>query len=315
MTQPLFKADVQADDAFLCSVLEGLARPQKSLEAKFFYDEAGSKLFDRICELEEYYPTRTETQILRDNAARLKSLLPEGAALVELGSGSSTKTRILLDALDWGAYMPLDISAEHLHATARTLKSDYPDLPVHPVVADFTQDIALPAALRDMPKLLFFPGSTIGNFPPEEAQALLERMRRLPGVVGFVVGADLRKDPERLVRAYDDAEGVTAAFNKNLLSRMNRELGATFDPGSFCHEARWNDRDSRIEMHLVSRKDQEVQLAGQTFRFRSGESIHTENSHKYSVDGFAELARKKGWTPTDCWTDADGLFSVHVLTV
>lgn len=308
-------ADAARTSEFARLAIEGLTASPKCAEAKFFYDEKGSQLFDRICELEEYYPTRTETAILRDRAPELAEWVPEGAALVELGSGSSIKTGLLLDALPGlGAYVPLDISTEHLHASAAALAARHPGLEVHPVAGDFTRDIALPADLAETPKLLFFPGSTIGNFTPDEAGKLLRRMRNVEGVAGFVVGVDLRKDPDRLVSAYDDAKGVTAAFNKNLLHRMNSELGADFDPEAFAHEARWNDAQSRIEMHLVSLRDQTARIGGHAIDFAAGETIHTESSHKYSTEAFRDLAQAAGWTSRDVWIDADSLFSVHVLT-
>lgn len=301
-------------EAFARSVLDGLARPQKRLESKWLYDAEGSRLFDRICRLEEYYPTVTETGILRRNAVSLRNVIPPGSALVELGSGSSTKTRILLDALpDLGVYVPVDISAGHLAAASRRLSADYPALEMHPLAADFTAPIVLPEALRTVAKLLFFPGSTIGNFTVMEAQALLARLRRLPGVAGFVIGADLRKDVDRLLRAYDDRDGVTAQFNLNLLSRINRELDGSFELACFAHAARWNEAQSRIEMHLVSDRRQTVDVAGEAFGFDEGETIHTENSHKFSIDGFGNLARDAGWAPTAVWTDPERLFSVHVL--
>jgi L-histidine Nalpha-methyltransferase len=300
---------------FAASVLSGLGRPQKRLEAKYFYDEEGSRLFDRICELEDYYPTRTETWILRENAHRLSEILPAGTALVELGSGSSTKTRLLLDVLpEISTYVPLDISQEHLHSAAARIAADYPALRVQPVVADFTSRLTLSPALEEIPKVLFFPGSTIGNFTVPEAQTLLTRLRRLPNVVALVIGVDLRKDVDRLIRAYDDREGVTATFNKNLLVRINRELDGDFEPGYFGHEARWNPTQSRIEMHLVSLRPQTVRIAGHSFEFAEAETIHSENSHKFSVGGFSALASDAGWGSHDVWTDPASLFSVHVLT-
>lgn len=304
----------RAADEFAEAVLDGLGLPQKRLEAKHFYDEQGSRLFDRICKLDAYYPTRVETELLRERAAELSALIGEGTALVELGSGSSTKTRLLLDRLDAiSAYVPVDISAEHLRAAAARLAADYPNLAVTPVVADFTGPLSLPGALADVPKLLFFPGSTIGNFTSQEAHDLLQRLNSLPKLVALVVGVDLRKDVGRLIRAYDDEDGVTAAFNKNLLVRINRELDGTFDPDAFAHDARWNEAHSRIEMHLVSREPQAVTVAGRRFQFARGETIHTENSHKYSPRGFQSLAGDAGWRPLDVWVDADRLFSIHVL--
>ncbi len=304
-----------ADPDFAAHVVDGLGRPQKRLAAKYFYDEEGSRLFDRICELEEYYPTRAETRILRENAHRVSEILPPGSALVELGSGSSVKTRLLLDALpDVATYVPLDISSEHLAAAAKRIAADYPKVRVRPVVADFTHAMALPRDIETVPKLLFFPGSTIGNFTLPEAQALMQRLRRLPRLAGLVIGADLVKDTGRLIVAYDDAAGVTAAFNRNLLARMNRELEGDFDLEAFRHEARWIPEQSRIEMHLVSLRPQTVTVANERFVFAEGESIHTEDSHKFTVDGFRTLAGDAGWVPHEVWTDPERLFSVHLLT-
>jgi L-histidine Nalpha-methyltransferase len=304
----------EVDEAFAASVLATLSEPQKRLESKWLYDETGSRLFDRITALEDYYPTRTETTILREKAGGLREIVPDGAALIEPGAGSGTKTRILLDALPrLGAYVPVDISGAHLHAAAAGLRRDYPALPVHPVVGDFTDAFSLPSRLRSSPSVVFFPGSTIGNFEPDAARALLGRFRAIPGVAGLVVGADLRKDPERLVRAYDDREGVTAAFNLNLLERINRELGGDFDLAGFVHEARWNEGESRIEMHLRSVRDQAARVLGRRFVFRHGETIHTENSHKFTPDSFRAIAGEAGWAPADLWIDPDRLFSVHVM--
>jgi L-histidine Nalpha-methyltransferase len=314
MQAPARAAAPVPHSVMLAEVLEGLSRSQKTLPCKFLYDAEGSRLFDRICTLPEYYPTGTETAILQANASRLAAWVPPGAVLVELGSGSSTKTRILLDALPHlRGYAPVDISAVHLDAAAARIALDYPRLPVHPVVADFTADLALPAELRRMPLALFFPGSTIGNFEPDEASALLRGLRALPRACLLVIGADLRKDVSRLIAAYDDAAGVTADFNLNLLARLNRELGAGFDVDTFRHEARWNEAAGRIEMHLVSRRAQLVQIAGHAFSFDEGETIHTENSHKFTVDGFQELAAGAGWSSRAFYCDPELLFSVHVL--
>ncbi len=303
-----------AEEGFAASVLAGLGAPRKRLEAKYFYDEAGSRLFDRICELDEYYPTRTETAILREKAGDLARLVPEGAALIEPGAGSLAKTRILLDALPGlGAYVPVDISGAHLQRAAARLRRDHPGLPVRPVAGDFTKGITLPPADRGRPGVVFFPGSTIGNFEKEAARALLAGFAAIPGVAALVIGVDLVKDPDRLVRAYDDREGVTAAFNLNLLARINRELGGDFDLAGFAHEARWNADASRIEMHLVSLHTQSVRVLGHRFNFRAGESIHTENSHKFTPAGFRALAGAAGWAPADLWLDPDRLFSVHVM--
>jgi dimethylhistidine N-methyltransferase len=308
-------ADRAVEDAELvASVLDGLAARPKRLASKWLYDAHGSKLFDRICEVDAYYPTRTETGILAANATPLAGFVPAGTALVELGSGSSAKTRILLDALDQLAvYVPVDISADHLRHAAAGLAADYPQLPVRPVVGDFTAGLPLPGELHDTPKLLFFPGSTLGNLEPDDAVALLRRLAQVANVAGFVIGIDLEKDVARLRAAYDDPEGVTASFNLNLLARLNREIDADFDLSAFAHEARWNEERRRIEMHLVSRRAQEVRVAGRHFAFAEGESIHTENSHKYTLDGFAELAARGGWLTRERWVDDGELFSVHLL--
>ena len=299
---------------FAQSILAGLAAERKTIESKWLYDAAGSRLFDRITMLEEYYPTRTETGILEVRAAELAAHAPPGSALVELGSGSSVKTRLLLDALpQLGAYVPVDISAEHLDEAARRLDADYPALDVCPVVADFTAEFTLPEIIENGPKVLFFPGSTLGNFEIESAVALMRRLRTLQKVTAFVIGIDLVKDRQTLLHAYDDGEGVTAAFNLNLLARINRELGADFDPSAFRHKARWNETESRIEMHLVSREKQTVTVAGKTIRFAEGETIHTENSHKFTPDGFRDLALQAGWQLADLWTDPRAHFGVAVL--
>jgi L-histidine N-alpha-methyltransferase len=302
------------DEDFAEAVLAGLAASPKWLLSKHLYDAEGSRLFDRITGLEEYYPTRTEIAILRGQAGRLAALLPEGGAIVEPGAGSGTKLRILLDALPGlAACVPVDISGDHLASTAAALRRDYPHLAVHAVTADFARGFRLPEAVAGMPLAIFFPGSTIGNFTREAAIALLARFRALPGAVALVIGVDLVKDRARLLRAYDDREGVTAAFNLNLLARINRELGGDFDLGAFAHEARWNEAESRIEMHLRSLRAQQVRVAGRTFAFAPEETIHTESSHKYTVEGFRALAAAAGWQPRDLWLDPDGLFSVHVL--
>lgn len=307
--------DHDADGAFLDDVLDGLAQPQKSLPCKYLYDAMGSQLFDRICELPSYYPTRIEQAILADRRHDIARLAGPGTALVELGSGSSVKVRTLLDALESpAAYVPIDISRTHLLAAAADLAGDHPGLPVVPVCADYTKPFALPPEAAG-PRLGFFPGSTIGNFEPDEARTFLAGTAETLGPgAGLVVGVDLRKDPAVLGRAYDDPEGVTAAFNLNLLTRINRELDGDFDLDAFVHEARWKEAAGRIEMHLISRADQTVRIAGRAFTFRAGESIFTESSHKYALDGFRSLAETAGWYPVVAWTDPDGLFSVHYLT-
>ena len=304
-----------ADPGFEADVLEGLSKPQKSVPPKYFYDAEGSRLFEAITELEEYYPTRTETALLRAYAAEIAGVIPQGAALVEFGSGASTKTRILLDAApQLSVYAPIDISPEALGAAADAIVRDYPKLTVAPLQDDFTRALQLPAAAAGRPVVGFFPGSTIGNMTREEAAEFLASARRLLGAQAiFLVGIDLVKPERELVAAYDDRVGVTAAFNKNLLARMNRELGATFDLDAFAHRAIWNAKESRIEMHLESRRDQEVEVAGRRFRFRAGETLHTENSHKFTVEGFARLAAQAGWTLRREWVSATPAFAIVQL--
>jgi dimethylhistidine N-methyltransferase len=306
------------DPVFLADVLAGLRSPRKTLPCKYFYDERGSALFERICDLEEYYPTRTELAILRAHGGEMADALGPACLLVEYGSGSSAKTRLLLDRLARPAgYVPVDISREHLLRTAERLRADYPRLPVLPVAADFTAAFALPRTQRPARRrVVYFPGSTIGNFGPREAVALLRGVASLCGHGGgLLIGIDLRKQREVLERAYDDALGVTAAFNLNLLARINRELGADFDLARFAHRALWRDAASRIEMHLVSREEQRVRLAGETFQFRAGETICTEHSHKYTVEGFGALAARGGLAQRRVWTDAAQRFSVQYLEV
>jgi dimethylhistidine N-methyltransferase len=300
--------------AFARDVLEGLALQPKRLSPKYFYDAAGSALFEQITLLPEYYPTRTELGILRDRAREIAAIIPNGAALVEFGAGSTTKVRLLLSSCDFGAYVPVDISGDFLNAQARALRDDFPDLNVYPVTADFTVPFALPAALKAMPKVGFFPGSTLGNFEPHEACGFLRSAREILGRgAQMIIGVDLEKDERVLYDAYNDAAGVTARFNLNVLVRANNELGGNFDLSSFTHRAIYNRERHRIEMHLISKKAQTVRILGRSFSFRSGESIHTESSYKYSLDRFAALARGSGWTPKASWTDPDGMFSVHAL--
>ena len=304
-------------EEFRNAVLASLGAPRKWLPCKFFYDEAGSHLFDRICELAEYYPTRTECGILRDRAGEIAALIGPEAGLVEFGSGAGIKIRLLLESLDRPlCYVPVDISREHLLHAASELAADFPHLRIAPVCADYTKRFALPALPGLRPRTLcgFFPGSTIGNFTPTEATAFLTRARRLLGTGRLMlVGVDLRKDEAILHAAYNDSAGVTSAFNLNLLVRINRELGGDFDLAQFAHEARWNARLGRIEMHLLSRAAQTVTIAGQRFGFAEGETIHTENSYKYSVPQFQALAAEAGYRPVAVWTDAAQLFSVHLL--
>ncbi|HEX4197696.1 MAG TPA: ergothioneine biosynthesis protein EgtB [Caulobacteraceae bacterium] len=304
-----------SDIHFRDDVVEGLGASPKRLPSKYFYDERGSALFEAICELPEYYPTRTETALLAEAAPQVAAYISDNAALIEFGSGASTKTRLLLDAAPQvGVYIPMDISPDALAQAQAALKADYPNLEVAPLLADFTKPIALPAAADGRPRTGFFPGSTIGNFPPDEAVEFLKVARRLLGEgAQFIVGADLVKDPSVLVAAYDDAQGVTAHFNLNLLGRINRELGGDIDLAGFGHRAVWNAAESRMEMHLVSRADQSFTVAGQRFSMRAGETIHSENSYKFTLDGFASLAARAGWRVGAQWVSPDPAFAVFLL--
>jgi dimethylhistidine N-methyltransferase len=301
-------------DCFRADVLAGLSRPQKRLPAKYFYDAAGSRLFDRITELPEYYPTRTELGILRRDAMAIAGCCGPHCLLVELGAGSLKKVRLLLGRLDRPAgYVPVDVSGSHLRSAAAVLADDYPDLDVWPVVADFSGPFALPE-LPAARRVVFFPGSTIGNFDPPEADALLRRVARLVGPGGgLLLGVDVRKPVDVLERAYNDSAGVTAAFNRNLLVRINRELGADFDPAAFGHHAFFNRERSRIEMHLVSERDQRVRVGPAVFDFRAGESIHTENSYKYDLGELSVRADRCGLRLDEKWTDPQNYFAVLFL--
>lgn len=301
-------ADIRAE------VLAGLAQTEKRIPPKFFYDERGSGLFDAICELPEYYPTRTEIGILRRYGAEMAELLGQDVVLIELGSGSSLKIRTLLEALRPRVYMPVDISREHLLRSAERLAATFPDLDVRAACADYSRPFELPIGEQDQPRAAFFPGSSVGNFEPKDAEAFLGRVGRILGPGGhLLVGVDLRKAPDVLHAAYNDAQGITAAFNLNLLDRINRELQGTFDLNAFHHSAFFNPHDSRIEMHLVSNAPQHVEVAGEAFLFTEGESIHTECSYKYSIAEFQSLARRAGFEPVTVWTDDAELFSVHAL--
>jgi len=318
MAAPTTRARPLADPApqteFRQSVLRGLSAAHKFIECKYFYDERGSALFEEICRQPEYYPASVETGILESCSGEIASLTGTGAELVELGSGASLKTRSVLRALQRPArYLPVDISAAYLQAAAATLAVEFPGLDVRPVIADFTAPFHLPPRARGVPRLLFFPGSTLGNFHPREAAGFLGRTCRGLSADAFLIGVDLKKDPAILDAAYNDAAGVTAAFNLNLLERINRELGAGFDLGGFAHHAAYVARRGRVEMHLKSLRQQSVRLAGREIRFAAGESIHTENSYKYSVAGFRELAEHSGWQVSRAWFDEHELFSVYLL--
>lgn len=304
-------------EEFHASVIEGLSAPRKTLPCKFFYDERGSRLFDEICELPEYYPTRTELGILERHAGDIAALAGPRARLVEFGSGAGVKIRLLLRALrEPAAYLPVEISRDHMLAANESIAAKFPGLCIAPVCADYTQPFTLP----ELPEtefrttLGFFPGSTIGNFTHDEAISFLRVARDLLGKEALmIIGVDLVKDAGLLKAAYNDKASVTAAFNLNLLRRINRELGGTFDLAAFRHEARWNETLERIEMHLVSMKRQQVAIGEKRFHFAEGETIHTESSHKYRIDGFRMLAREAGYEPVTVWTDDWELFSVHAL--
>jgi len=303
-------ANEQAE-AFRDDVLAGLSAPIPSIPARWLYDRAGSELFDEITRLEAYYPTRTETALLQSIMAEAAALIPKCAAVVEFGSGSATKTPILLRAIEPAAYVPVDISGEYLKQSAGELSGRFPALPVMPVTADFVRPFTLPEAIAGMPKLGFFPGSTIGNFVPRSATDLLRHFRELLGTGSLLlIGMDRVKPIERLIAAYDDPDGVTARFNLNLAERINRELDGTIPLDAFRHEARWNDILSRIEMHWVALRDVEFTVAGRPFAFSEGSSVHTENSHKYGRRGARLLLLAGGWTPIAEWSDEAGDFAV-----
>jgi len=296
---------------FAHAMQQAFAQRPHHISPKWFYDAEGSRLFDAICELPEYYPTRTELALLDRHAPEIARRIGPGAELVEFGAGSLRKVRLLLDALERPAsLLPIDISAEHLWASAAELRRERPGLAVHPLAVDFTREFVLPPALG--PRVGFFPGSSIGNFEPGEARALLERMVHwLDG--GLLIGVDLVKDPDLLHAAYNDARGVTARFNLNLLARANAELGANFQLARWAHSAFYHPPLQRIEMHLISRCDQVVQLCGQSFPVAEGESLHTENSYKYTVAGFQRLAQQAGFVPEAVWVDARRWFALHWL--
>ncbi len=294
-------------------VLSTLSTMPKSLSPKYFYDQNGSRLFDQICELPEYYITRTEISLLEKYAGEVASLIGKDAILMELGSGSSVKIRTLLNALKPKAYVALDISKEHLIDAATNLAEEFDWLEVHAVCVDFSQPWQLPFQLEGK-RTAFFPGSSLGNFTPHSASRLLKQIGHLIGTGGeLLIGIDLKKDQSTLESAYNDAEGITAAFNKNLLLRLNRELQADFDTDAFHHESVWNDEQSRIEMHLFSDVDQTVNIAGEQFEFREGESIHTENSYKYSLEDFGNLASESGFSTIKSWQDDNQLFAIYLL--
>ena len=315
-----FKAKAHADqdsqrESFRADVLVGLNATRKSLNPKYFYDRAGSELFSRITDLPEYYVTRTEVAIMRQAAQAIGEYCANCKTVVEFGSGSGRRSDILLNALQQvRSYVPIDVSDALLETTRDLVESRYPQIKVDAVLADFTGDVRMPTAVG-RPCLGFLPGSTIGNFAPVAATRLLQHARKVLGAGSqLLLGVDLIKPTQQLERAYDDAQGVTAAFNLNLLARINAELDADFNLENFVHQVFYNQEFARIEMHLASLVDQQVTIDGEfVFSFYAGESIHTENSHKYSIDSFQELAVQAGWRPATFWVDDDRLFSVHLL--
>lgn len=299
-------------------VVLGLSQPQKEIQPKYFYDARGCELFEAICNLPEYYPTRAELAIMREHAGEMAALSGVGCSLIEIGCGNSEKTRLLLDAAKPVAFVPIDIAREQLASSCRALAGHFPQMRIAAIRADFSQHFALPpqALPGRTRRVLYFPGSTIGNFTPADAHAFLARWApELGHDGGALVGVDLKKSPARLAAAYNDAQGITAAFNLNILSHINRELGADFNVGAFLHRAEYDALQGRIEMRLQSLTRQRVRVGGLSFAFAEGETIHTENSCKYSIEEFQQLALDAGFDPRRCWTDEEGLFSVHYLRV
>jgi len=303
---------------FLEEVVAGLARPRKSIPSKYFYDARGSELFEAICRTPEYYVTRTETALMKEKSAAIARRLGSRCALIEYGCGSGRKTRLLIEAVRPVAYVPIDIARDQLQATASVFARAFPKLAVVAVCADYSRPLTLPEldGLDAARRVAYFPGSTIGNLGAAEAVAFLGGARDLVGPGGgMLVGVDLKKDAARLNAAYNDRQGVTAAFNLNLIERLNRELGADFDVAAFRHQAFYNEPLGRVEMHLVSLKPQRVTIGGRAIAIGAGETIHTENSHKYSVQEFQALSRSAGFRPAQCWVDAEALFALHYLSV
>lgn len=303
---------IDCDPHFKADVLSGFdRRPQRAIPARWFYDHRGSELFEEITRLPEYHVTRVETALLERHCGDIGGIVGPGRAVVEFGAGSSTKTRTLLDRVEPGAYVPIDISGEFLRQSAAELAYDFPGLPILPLDADFTGPLAMPDAIRDLSKLGFFPGSTIGNLTVCAATDLLRAMHATlgPGAM-LLIGFDLPKDAATLIPAYDDAQGVTAAFNLNLLHRINRELDADIPVGAFRHVARWNEAESRIEMHLEATRGVTFTIAGRGFTMAGGETVHTENSHKHRLDHARLLLRAGAWSPIRDWTDVDGTFAL-----
>jgi len=307
----LLKTLEKADPAFRADVLNGLSEPIPAIPARWFYDRRGSELFDDITRLPSYYPSRTETALLEARIDEMARLIPADSAVVEFGSGSSTKTPILLRAAKPAAYVPIDISGDYLRESAARVDAEFHGMKVYPVEADFSKEVRLPAEIDELPRVGFFPGSTIGNFVPRTATDLLRHFRAILGTgARLLIGMDRVKQVDRLIAAYDDDEGVTAEFNLNLLRRINRELDGNIPLDAFRHQARWNDMLGRIEMHLVATRDVAFEIEGHHFAFANGKSIHTENSHKYGPRGARLLLLAGGWTPIAEWTDPDEDFAL-----
>lgn len=307
-----------ATSSFLQDVIAGLSMPGKAIPPKYFYDARGSELFEAICKLPEYYPTRTELAMLQAYRTDIAARIGPGTAIIEYGTGSGRKTHVLIDALQPRAYVSIDISGEQLRASIAELAAAFREVRMFAVCADYTRSLELQplAQIAVTRQVVYFPGSTIGNFDIADALTFLINARDVAGGGGaMLVGVDLKKSPQLLHAAYNDAQGVTAQFNLNLLHRINRELAADFDVSAFEHHAHYDEARGRIEMHLVSRREQRVRVSGKTFTFAQGEHIHTENSFKYSVDEFQTLARAAGFEAAHCWVDAQRLFSIHYLTV
>ncbi|MGB5260596.1 MAG: L-histidine N(alpha)-methyltransferase [Gammaproteobacteria bacterium] len=310
-----YPADKPSDD-FFHEVVNGLGRFPRRIAPKYFYDERGAALFESICEQPEYYPTATEFAILREHSGAIAERTGTGQVLIEPGCGSCEKVRALLDDVRPVAYVPVDISCRQLQAAASEIAEEYAWLDVHAVCTDITDNLELPEISGHEARLVFYPGSSIGNFEPEDAVSFLGRLAETAGADGrLLIGVDLEKDHAILNAAYNDANGVTAEFNLNLLQRINRELDANFDINAFDHHAFYNSIAGRVEMHLISTRRQTVRLDGHTFEFSAGDSIHTENSYKYTNESFRALAADAGFIPVDCWTDADMLFGLHLLQV
>ena len=307
----MLKTLEKVDPAFRADVINGLSEPIPAIPARWFYDRRGSELFDEITRLPSYYPTRTETALLEARMPEIARLAAPACAVVEFGAGSATKTPILLRAVKPKAYVPIDISGDYLRESAGVVDGDFPDMTVHPVEADFTKDVRLPAEIEGLSRLGFFPGSTIGNFVPQSATDLLRHFRKILGTgARLLIGMDRVKGVDRLIAAYDDPQGVTAEFNLNLLRRINRELDGDIPVDAFRHQARWNDMLGRIEMHLVATRDVDFRIEDRRFAFRNGQSIHTENSHKYGPRGARLLLLAGGWTPIVEWTDPNEDFGL-----